>query len=184
MEYGPIPVKEALNIAKSICDALEAAHERGIIHRDLKPANVKITPDGKVKVLDFGLAKAMDNTPASATLSNSPTMLSGTMGGMILGTAAYMSPEQARGKPVDKRTDIWSWGVVLYELLTGERMFKGDDAAETLAAVIHKQPDLEQVPLKVRRLLRECLQKDPKLRLRDIGDAGRLLESGTEGQPP
>src|SRR5262249_7438964 len=169
LAHGPIPVEEALNIAKSICEALEAAHERGIIHRDLKPANVKVTPDGKVKVWDFGWAKAMDNAPASATLSNSPTMMSGTMGGIILGTAAYMSPEQARGKPVDKRADIWSWGVVLYEMLTGEPMFKGDDAAETLAAVIHKQPDLEQVPVKVRRLLGECLQKNPKLRLRDIG---------------
>jgi serine/threonine-protein kinase len=116
---GPIPVEEALDIAKHICEALDAAHEKGIIHRDLKPANVKITPDGQVKVLDFGLAKAMENTPPNTALSNSPTMLSGTMGGMILGTAAYMSPEQASGKVVDKRTDIWSFGVVLYEMLTG-----------------------------------------------------------------
>src|SRR5262249_42505369 len=119
LKHGALPVEEALNIAKSICEALEAAHEKGIVHRDLKPANVKITPDGKVKVLDFGLAKAMDNAPANAALSNSPTMMTGTLGGVILGTAAYMSPEQARGKPVDRRADIWAFGVVLYELLTG-----------------------------------------------------------------
>jgi len=114
---GPISLDDALDIAKQICEALEAAHERGIIHRDLKPANVKITPEGKVKVLDFGLAKAVENAPASVAVSNSPTMLSGTMGGMILGTAAYMSPEQAKGKPADKRSDLWAFGCVLYEML-------------------------------------------------------------------
>src|SRR5205085_55213 len=117
---GAMPLDEALPIAKQIAEALEAAHERGIIHRDLKPANVKITPDGIVKVLDFGLAKAMESAPASATLSNSPTLLTGSMAGMIVGTAAYMSPEQAKGRPVDKRTDIFAFGCVLYEMLTGK----------------------------------------------------------------
>src|SRR5262252_6875727 len=134
---GPIPIDEALPIAKSICEALEAAHEQGIVHRDLKPANIKITPNGKVKVLDFGLAKAMENAPATA-LSNSPTLLSAAASnaGVILGTAAYMSPEQASGKSVDKRADIWAFGVVLYEMLTGFRLFEGESVSETLAAVL------------------------------------------------
>src|SRR5262252_830561 len=134
---GPIPIDEALTIAKSICEALEAAHEQGIVHRDLKPANVKITPDGKVKVLDFGLAKAMESAPTTA-LSNSPTLLSAAASnaGVILGTAAYMSPEQASGKSVDKRADIWAFGVVLYEMLTGFRLFEGESVSETLAAVL------------------------------------------------
>src|SRR5262249_42525920 len=124
---GPIPLDEALEIAKRICDALEAAHERGIIHRDLKPANVKITPEGKVKVLDFGLAKAVEAAPAGGVLPDSPTMLSGTMGGMIIGTAAYMSPEQAKGRPADKRSDVWAFGCILFEMLTGQTAFAGDD---------------------------------------------------------
>src|SRR5215469_13568652 len=134
---GPIPIDEALPIASSICEALEAAHEQGIVHRDLKPANIKITPDGRVKVLDFGLAKAMEQSPAT-TLSNSPTLLSAAAGnaGVILGTAAYMSPEQARGKNVDKRTDIWAFGCVLFEMLAGHRVFDGDDVSETIAAVL------------------------------------------------
>jgi Tol biopolymer transport system component len=185
---GPLPFDEAWKIVSQIAAALEYAYERGIMNRDLKPANVKVTPDGVVKLLDFGLAKAFSNQrDPSASPENSPTLtLGATEVGVILGTAAYMAPEQARGKQVDKRADIWSFGVVLYELLTGERLFRGEDAAETLAAVIHKQPDLTKVPREARRLLEDCLQKDPKQRLRDIGDAKRLVESGpgTQAAPP
>ncbi|HEV2201008.1 MAG TPA: protein kinase [Bryobacteraceae bacterium] len=182
---GPIPFDDAWKIASQIATALEYAHDKGIIHRDLKPTNVKITPEGVVKLLDFGLAKAFSNPrEPSASPENSPTLtLGATEVGVILGTAAYMAPEQARGKRVDKRADIWSFGVVLYELLTGERLFSGEDAAETLADVIHKQPDLAKVPREVRRVLEECLQKDPKRRLRDIGDAQRLLGEELPGEP-
>ena len=175
---GPMPFDDAWKIAMQIADALEYAHERGVIHRDLKPANVKVTSEGVVKLLDFGLAKALSQTPDSVATDpeNSPTVTLGeTVAGTVLGTGAYMAPEQAKGKRVDKRADIWSWGVVLYELLTGERLFKGEDTADTLAAVIHKQPDFERVPLRVRELLEACLRKDPRQRLRDIGDAKRLL---------
>jgi serine/threonine-protein kinase len=187
LRRGPIPVEDALKIAQLIAEALEAAHEKGIVHRDLKPANIKLTPEDKVKVLDFGLAKAYETQPSPSPsgrplpmgeVSNSPTLISmaATNAGLILGTAAYMSPEQARGKPVDKRTDIWAFGVVLFEMLTGRRLFDGTDITETLAAVIKEEPDLNKVPAKVRSLLKRCLEKDPKKRLQDLGDLGLLLE--------
>jgi serine/threonine-protein kinase len=177
LAYGPISLDDALPIARQIADALECAHEQTIVHRDLKPANIKVRPDGTVKVLDFGLAKAIDPI-VQADIANSPTITSPAMTqqGIILGSAAYMSPEQARGKVVDKRTDIWAFGCVLYEMLTGKAAFRGDDVTETLAAVVKEQPNLSNVPPDVQRLLRKCLQKDPKQRLRDIGDAWDLLE--------
>jgi Tol biopolymer transport system component len=176
---GAIPVDDALAIAKQIAEALGAAHEQGIVHRDLKPANIKVRPDGTVKVLDFGLAKAME--PAGAVppgVTQSPTITTPAMtqAGVLLGTAAYMSPEQARGKPVDKRADIWAFGVVLYEMVTGRRLFRGEDMTETLASVVKDPLDVNSAPPKMRRLLSRCLEKDPKKRLRDIGDAWDLVE--------
>jgi serine/threonine protein kinase len=183
---GPMPFDEAWKIASQIAAGLDYAHEKGIVHRDLKPANIKITPEGVVKLLDFGLAKAFTGqAAASGNPENTPTLtLGATQLGVILGTAAYMAPEQAKGKTVDRRADIWSFGVVLYELLTGERLFTGDDVGDTLAQLRTKQPDLEKVPLPARRLLRECLQKDPKDRLRDIGDAKRQLVEVSPPAPP
>jgi Tol biopolymer transport system component len=177
---GPIPIAEALPIARQIADALAAAHEQGIVHRDLKPANLKVRADGTVKVLDFGLAKAMDPGGASSQspdLSHSPTLThQGTSAGMIMGTAAYMSPEQARGKTVDKRADIWSFGVVFYEMLTGKRLFTGETVSDVLAAVLVKEPDLSRVPENCRGLIAHCLERDPRKRLRDLGDVWLLLK--------
>ena len=188
---GAIPVDEALPIAKQMADALEAAHEQGIIHRDLKPANIKVRPDGTVKVLDFGLAKAMEPTGvASPSVSQSPTITTPAMtqAGMILGTAAYMSPEQARGKPVDKRADIWAFGCVLYEMLTGQRAFDGQGVSETLARVIEREPDWARLPATLspalRTYLRRCLQKDPRQRVQAIGDVRLALEGAFETAVP
>jgi len=179
---GPLPLTDALAIARQIAEALEAAHEQGIVHRDLKPANIKVRDDGTVKVLDFGLAKALTSDAASGASdsANSPTLTAhATQMGMILGTAAYMAPEQARGKAVDRRADVWAFGVVLYEMLTGKRAFKGEDVSETLASVLAREPDLSALPgdtpPPVRRLLGRCLEKDPKTRIRAIGDAMRRL---------
>ena len=185
---GPINVEESLEVCKQVAEALEAAHEKGIVHRDLKPANIKITPDGKVKVLDFGLAKDTVSSSPSDILS-SPTLAVQspvhTQEGVILGTAAYMSPEQARGKRVDKRTDIWAFGCILYECLTGKMAFRGDTVTDTLAEVVKADPDWSALPPaagpRVRDLLRRCLQKDPLLRLRDIGDARVLIAEALTG---
>src|SRR5271169_4627637 len=167
---GPLPVETALNYARQIADALEAAHDKGIVHRDLKPANIMITPAGVVKVLDFGLAAVAQSSDPSNP-ANSPTLtISPTRAGMILGTAAYMSPEQARGKTVDKRADVWAFGVVLHEMLTGRQAFRGETITDVLAAVVAEEPDLTKVPAKARRLLEACLRKEVKQRLQAIGD--------------
>ena len=188
---GAIPVDEALPIAKQIAEALEAAHEQGIIHRDLKPANIKVRPDGTVKVLDFGLAKAMEPVGAmSSSASMSPTITTPemTQAGMILGTAAYMSPEQARGKAVDRRADIWAFGAVLFEMLTGQRAFPGADLTDTIAAVVKLDPMWNavgaDVPARVRQVLRVCLQKDPRQRAQAIGDVRLALEGAFETTAP
>ena len=192
LKNGPLPFDEAIAIAKQLADGLEEAHGSGIIHRDLKPANIKVTAQGKVKILDFGLAKALEGdataSGANSQLSRSPTISRHmTEAGMILGTAAYMSPEQARGKPLDKRTDIWAFGVVLYEILTGRRAFSGDDVTEVLASVIRDAPDMAALPAgtpeAIRRLLRRCLEKDRHERLPDISAARLEIKDALSGSP-
>jgi serine/threonine protein kinase/Tol biopolymer transport system component len=190
---GAIPVDEALPLAREIAEALEAAHDRGIVHRDLKPANIKITSDGDVKVLDFGLAKAVEGDVSSADIQNSPTISRmATQAGIILGTAAYMSPEQAKGKTVDRRTDIWAFGCVLHEMLTAKHAFEGETVTDTLAAVIRGEPDWTLLPANtpqaVRNLLQRCLKKDPKQRLQSIGEAritlNEVLSGSTQAMDP
>ncbi len=184
---GPIPIRDALPIAKQIAEALEAAHEQGIIHRDLKPANIKVRPDGAVKVLDFGLAKALDpGAWQSGSATNSPTIsMHATRAGIILGTAAYMAPEQARGKAVDRRVDMWAFGVVLYEMLSGRRLFGGEEISDTLALVLTGEPDWTKLPANtpepIQRLLRRCLDKDPKRRLASASDARLEIDDALRG---
>ena len=183
---GPLPLDEALPIAKQIAEALEYAHERGVIHRDLKPANIKVKADGTVKVLDFGLAKTLTEDQAAIDMSNSPTLSMGaTVAGVILGTAAYMSPEQAKGKTVDRRADVWAFGCVLYEMLTSKQAFQGEDVTEVLAAVINKDPLLDALPPKtqpaVRNLIRRCLDRNLRQRLSHIGEARITLEGALSG---
>ena len=200
---GPLPVEEVLEVCRQIAEGVEAAHEKGVIHRDLKPANVKVTPEGKVEILDFGLAKAFEDEIPAADISQSPTLTEEmTRAGVILGTAAYMSPEQAKGKPVDKRADIFGFGAILYELLTGKRVFQGETITETLGAIIHKEPEWEALPqntpARVRELMVDCLEKDSRDRLPDIGSArlqikkaliepansGDMRVNGAIGVPP
>ncbi len=182
--FGAVPLDEALPIAKQIAEALEAAHEQGIIHRDLKPANIKVRADGTAKVLDFGLAKVLDQTDPvrNGSLADSPTLTSPamTMRGVVLGTAAYMSPEQAAGRPADKRSDLWAFGVVLLEMLTGRPVFTGESVSHVLASVLTSDPDWsllpEETPPAIRRLLRRCLEKDRKRRIADAADVRLDIE--------
>jgi eukaryotic-like serine/threonine-protein kinase len=183
---GPVSLEEALPVARQIAEAIEYAHDRSIVHRDLKPANVIVTTDEKVKVLDFGLAKALEDSPGEQDISNSPTItMAATSAGIILGTAAYMSPEQARGKAADKRADVWAFGCVLFETLSGKRAFSGDTVSDTLAAVIRAEPDWSalpaETPARIRELLRRCLMKDPRSRLQAIGDARVVIEEILSG---
>ena len=187
IKQGPIPVDEALPIAKQIAEALEAAHEQGIIYRDLKPANIKVKDDGTVKVLDFGLAKAFQPDASDANMSQSPTIsltAAATQMGMVIGTAAYMAPEQAKGKVVDKRADVWAFGAVLYEMLTGQKPFVGDDVSDTLALVLKFEPAWDALPpdtpARIRQLIQTCLQKDPKERVHDIADVRLAMKGAFE----
>jgi serine/threonine protein kinase len=179
---GPLPVEDALEICKQIAEGLESAHEKGIIHRDLKPANVKVTPDGKVKILDFGIAKAFQDQPDGVDPSQSPAITDEmTRPGMVLGTVVYMSPEQSKGQSIDKKTDIWAFGCILYESLTGKRVFKGDTVSEMLASILKDEPEWEALPSELppftHNLLRRCLQRNPKNRLHDIADARIEIEA-------
>src|SRR6266436_6576564 len=194
IQQGAIAIDEVLSIAKHISEALEYAHERGIIHRDLKPANIKLTSNDNlgtnnvVKILDFGLAKALEGDAALSDIGDSPTFSGlATQSGIILGTAAYMSPEQAKGKPVDRRTDIWAFGCVLYEMLTGQMAFRGETNTDILAAVLKEEPDWSHLPAatppQVRSLLHRCLKKDMKQRLQAIGDARIVLEEVLTAAP-
>ena len=188
---GPIPVDEAIAIARQIALALEAGHEAGVVHRDLKPANVRLKEDGTIKVLDYGLAKALEGGApegADSGLSQSPTMTrQGTLVGVILGTAAYMSPEQAKGKRVYKRADVWAFGALVYEMLTGKRAFDGEDVSDTLAAVLRAEPDFDALPANtpesLQKALHLCLTKDLKGRVRDIGDVALAIAGAFETRP-
>ncbi len=184
--HGPLPIDDTLTIARQIAQALEAAHEKGVVHRDLKPANIKITPDGVVKVLDFGLARIISATDGRTSDSRSPTItIEGTREGLVMGTAAYMSPEQARGQSVDKRTDIWAFACVLYELLTARPAFAAETVSDTIAALPEREPNWSALPAatpaSIHRLLRRCLRKDVKGRLRDISDAQIEIEDAVSG---
>ncbi len=185
ISQGAIPLDEALPIAKQIAEALEAAHEQGIIHRDLKPANIKVTPEGVVKVLDFGLAKALEPERTEEDVANSPTMTAAaTKMGVLMGTAAYMSPEQAKGKPVDRRADVWAFGVVLYEMLAGKQAFGGEDVSDTLVSVFRDEPNWsslpDDTPSRIHQALRVCLQKDAKQRVRDVSAIRLAMEGAFE----
>ncbi len=186
---GPIPVDEALSLLIQIAEGLDAAHAKGIIHRDLKPANVKITPEGQIKILDFGLAKAFFlERDVSAETSQSPTLTKGTALGVIMGTPGYMSPEQARGKPVDKRTDVWAFACCLYEVLTRKKAFDGETVTDVIAAVVNREPDFDALPVEcpqnVRVLLTRCLRKNARERPKDIGDLGLALGDAGPGPGP